>query len=217
MGKKDPRVDAYIAKSAAFARPILVHIRSVVHAACPAVEETLKWGMPSFMYKGILCGMAGFKEHCAFGFWKGSLILDAKGRRVDEAMGQLGRIAKLSDLPSARLMTRYIKKAAALNDQGVKVHRRPTPPRKPPVTPVDLKTALARNKRARTTFEGFSPSHRRDYVEWITEAKGEDTRRRRLATAIEWMSEGKSRNWKYERRQVLARDLRASETKRTIS
>jgi uncharacterized protein YdeI (YjbR/CyaY-like superfamily) len=201
MGKKDPRVDAYIAKSADFAKPILRHLRSLVHKACPDVEETLKWGMPSFLHEGILCGIAAFKEHCAFGFWKGSLILDEDGNRVDEAMGQFGRITKLSDLPGDKVLLGYIKKAARLNDEGVKVPGRGKPkPRKPVAVPPDLRAALAKTRKASAAFEGFSYTNKKEYVDWITEARTEETRKRRLATAVEWMSEGKIRNWKYVRR-----------------
>jgi uncharacterized protein YdeI (YjbR/CyaY-like superfamily) len=199
MGTRDPRVDAYIARSAEFARPVLTHLREVVHAACPAVEETLKWSMPSFTYKGLLCGMAAFKAHCTFGFWKGALIVDRDGRRVDDAMGQFGRIAAVSDLPPTRVLARYVKKAMRLNDEGVQPARARPGSRKPLPVPGDLKAALARHRKARAAFLGFSPSQRREYIEWITEAKGEDTRRRRLGTAIEWMAEGKPRNWKYQK------------------
>ena len=197
MGKKDPRVDAYIASRGAFARPILRHLRQLVHAACPAVEETIKWGMPAFYYHGPLCGMAGFKAHATFGFWKGKLIVDAKGVDLDTAMGQFGRITSLAELPASRVITGYVKRAMALNESGVKVKRvvRPRPPL--PVPPA-FAAALARNKRARATFDAFSPSCRREYVEWISEAKREDTRTTRIATSIKWLSEGKKRNWKYE-------------------
>lgn len=197
MGSRDPRIDAYIARSAEFARPILTHIRSVVHGACPEVEETLKWSMPAFMYHGILCGMAAFKHHCTLGFWKGSLILDAKGQRADEAMGQFGRITMLSDLPSKRVLAGYVKQAMRLNEEGTAVKRAPRRPKPPPRVPVVLKRALDKNRKARETFEEFSPSHKRDYVEWITEARTEETRQRRLAQAITWMAQGKPRNWKY--------------------
>jgi uncharacterized protein YdeI (YjbR/CyaY-like superfamily) len=199
MGTKDPRIDAYIAKSAPFARPILTHLRTVIHSACPEVEETLKWSMPSFLYKGILCGMAGFKQHVGFGFWKGSLILDAAGNQADEAMGHFGRITSVSQLPSKKILTGYIRQAMALNDQGIKARSKPRAKKKPIPVPADLKAALAKNARARATFEGFSPSNRREYLEWITEARGEDTRKRRLATTIQWLAAGKTRNWKYER------------------
>ena len=124
MGTRDPRIDAYIAKSADFARPILTHLREVVHAACPEVEETLKWGTPYFTYKGMLCGMAAFKHHCAFSFWKGSLIVGGQGEGVERAMGQFGRITKISDLSSKRILTGYIESAMRLNEQGVKAPTR---------------------------------------------------------------------------------------------
>jgi uncharacterized protein YdeI (YjbR/CyaY-like superfamily) len=196
MPARDPRVDAYIARSAAFARPILRRLRAVVHEACPQAEETLKWSMPAFLYKGMLCSMAAFQHHCVFGFWKGSLVLDRDGHRMDEAMGQFGRITRLSDLPARRILIGYVHKAAKLNDEGIRPVRSKSP-RKALRVPTDLKAALLRSKRALAAFEAMSPSHRREYVEWVTEAKREETRRRRLAAAIEWMAEGKTRNWKY--------------------
>jgi len=198
MGKRDARVDAYIAKSAEFARPILGHIRELVHSACPEVEEAMKWSSPHFLYKGMLCHMAAFKEHCAFGFWKGSLIVGSNDGAAEKAMGQFGRITKLSDLPSKKMLAGYIREAMKLNDDGVKSPTR-SKPREPRevVVPDDLAKALQKNKKAGVTFEKFSPSHKREYIEWITEAKTETTRSRRLETAIEWMTEGKSRNWKY--------------------
>ena len=199
MGTRDPRIDAYIAKSADFARPILTHLREVVHAACPEVEETLKWGTPYFTYKGMLCGMAAFKHHCAFSFWKGSLIVGGQGEGVERAMGRFGRITKISDLPSKRILTGYIESAVRLNEQGVKAPTR-SRSQEPLAVPDDLAVALERNRKARVTFESLSPSHKREYLEWITEAKGDDTRRRRLATAVEWMAKGKPRNWKYMKR-----------------
>jgi len=198
MGKRDPRVDAYIDRAAAFARPILSHLRAVVHGACPEVEETLKWGFPHFQYRGVLCSFAAFKGHCAFGFWKGKLVLG--GAASDAAMGQFGRIAAVSDLPAKAALAKLVRKAAALNEQGVaRSPSRKRPPRPAPRVPPDLAAALKRNQKAASTFEGFTPSNRRDYVEWITEAKGEETRRRRLTTAIEWMAKGKPRNWRYAR------------------
>ena len=200
MGKKDLRVDAYIARAPDFAKPILIHVRKVVHGACPEVEETLKWGVPSFTHNGLLCGMAAFKQYCALSFWKGALITDRKGNRADEAWGDGGRLRSMSDLPSARVLAGYVKKAAALNENGVKVPK-PKPKPKPAIAmPPAFRAALNKSAKARAAFERMSPSHKREYLEWITEAKGEDTRRRRIATAIEWMAEGKSRNWKYERK-----------------
>jgi uncharacterized protein YdeI (YjbR/CyaY-like superfamily) len=198
MGKRDPRVDAYIQKAAPFAQPILREFRDIVHGACPGVEETMKWSFPHFDYKGVMCSMAAFKAHAAFGFWKGSLVTG--GPRQEDAMGHFGRIAKRSDLPSKAVLAGYVKKAAALNDAGVKVARAPRSAPKPVKVPADLTAALAGNKKARAGFDALSPSHRREYIEWITEAKAEATRARRLAQAVEWMAEGKSRNWKYEKR-----------------
>jgi uncharacterized protein YdeI (YjbR/CyaY-like superfamily) len=193
MGKKDPRVDAYIAKSADFARPILKRMRDLVHKGCPGVEETIKWGMPAFDYHGFLGGMAAFKAHCAFNLWKGSLL----GADNSDAMGQFGRIASVSDLPKDSILVGYVREAARLNAEGVKAPRQPKAPKKPLSTPPDLASALKKNAKAKATFEGFSPSHRREYIEWITEAKTEETRGKRLGTAIEWMAEGKPRMWKY--------------------
>jgi uncharacterized protein YdeI (YjbR/CyaY-like superfamily) len=201
MGKKDPRVDAYIEKSADFARPILKHLRKLVHKADPDVEETLKWGMPSFMHDGIVCGMAAFKQHCALGFWKGKLILGRDGRRVDESMGHFGRITTLKGLPADKLLIGYIKKAVKLNQQGVKVPGREKKPAKPLPVPAYFRAELNRNKKALAAFKAFSPSHRNEYVEWVAEAKQEATRDKRLATAIEWLAKGRSRNWKYEKRK----------------
>jgi len=198
MGKKDARVDAYIEQSAEFARPILKHLRAVVHEACPECEETLKWRHPHFMYKGMLAGMASFKEHCALNFWKGSLVVDAGARSAD-AMGQLGRLTAISDLPPKATLLKWVRHAAALNDDGVTVKREPAA-KKPITVPADLSAALKKNKKAQAAFAAFSPSKQRDYLEWLTDAKSDDTRRRRLATAVEWISEGKSRHWKYETR-----------------
>jgi uncharacterized protein YdeI (YjbR/CyaY-like superfamily) len=194
MNRKDPLIDQYIARSAEFARPILTHIRAVVHEACPEVEETMKWSFPHFDYKGMMCSMAAFKEHCAFGFWKASLILDSTNA---DAMGQFGRITKVSDLPSKRQMREYIKKAMLLNDTGAAIRRERSAAKKEIAPPADFLAALKKNTKAQTTFDAFSPSHRREYLEWITEAKGEDTRKRRMDQAIEWLAQGKPRNWKY--------------------
>jgi uncharacterized protein YdeI (YjbR/CyaY-like superfamily) len=194
MGRKDPRIDAYIAKSPDFARPILKHLRDLVHKGCRDVEETVKWSAPHFDYHGgPLAGMASFKAHCAFGFWKGSLIVPGNS----DAMGQFGRITSLSDLPSDKVLIGYVQKAARLNEEGVKVPRPLKHEKKEIPMPSDLAAALKKSAKARATFEGFRPSYKREYLEWITEAKTEETRRKRLDTAIEWMAEGKPRNWKY--------------------
>jgi uncharacterized protein YdeI (YjbR/CyaY-like superfamily) len=194
----DPRIDAYIAKSADFAKPILTHIREVVHSTCPEGQETMKWSFPHFLYKGMLCSMAAFKEHCALGFWKGDLVFGKEASA--EAMGHFGRIKSLADLPSAKKLAGYIKKAMELNEQGVKLPARTrSKEREPLVVPPDLKTALAKNKKAQTAFEDFSYSHKKEYIEWITEAKRPETRTERVKTTVKWLSEGKSRNWKYEK------------------
>jgi uncharacterized protein YdeI (YjbR/CyaY-like superfamily) len=199
MAAKDPRIDAYIARSPDFAKPILKHLRKLVHSGCPKVEETMKWSSPYFMHKGMLCNMASFKHHCVFGFWKGKLIFkkDAEGVKR-EAMGHFGRITSLADLPSDRVLLGYIREAAKVNEQGVKLPSKPKPkPKKELIVPDDLQAALGRNKKASTTFDGFSYSHKKEYVEWITEAKRDETRAQRLETAVCWMAEGKPRHWKY--------------------
>jgi len=199
--KKDKRVDAYIAKSQPFAQPILIHFRKVVHTACPEGEETIKWGFPHFDYKGIMCAIAAFKKHCAIGFWKGSRLVDTGDHLQQlnrDAMGHLGRITSLADLPPDKVLSGFIKQAMKLNDDGVKVHVRPKNKVKEPlVVPAFLKAALKKNKKASATFENFAYSHKKEYIEWLNEAKTDETRDKRLATALEWMAEGKSRNWKY--------------------
>jgi uncharacterized protein YdeI (YjbR/CyaY-like superfamily) len=201
MARRDPRITAYIAKSAPFARPILRHIRALVHAACPDVEEAIKWGMPHFGYRGgMMCQMAAFKEHCAFGFWKAALILGSEGESAEKAMGQFGRLTSVGDLPPQRVLTGYIHQAMKLHEAGAREPRPARRPRPPVRTPADLAGALRKNTRARATYEQFSPSHRREYVEWITGARGADTRARRIATAVEWMAEGRPQNWKYLKR-----------------
>ena len=201
MGKRDPRVDEYIAKAQPFARPILKHIRQLVHEVCPGAEETLKWKLPTFMYEEeMLLGMAAFKEHAVLGFWKASLILDKEGRKLeDDAMGQFGCLRSVKDLPPKRDLTRYIRKAMELNEQGIKVKRAKTVEgRTPSKVPAELVAALKKSRKAAQTWDGFPPSCRREYIDWIIEAKRDATRQKRLATTIEWLEEGKRRNWKYD-------------------
>lgn len=201
MSQKDAQIDLYISKSAEFAKPILVHLRKLVHTACPDVEEKMKWSFPHFDYKGMMCSMASFKQHCAFSFWKAPLMKDKTLVRNDEsesAMGHYGKITSLKNLPSDKKIIAHIKDAMMLNEVGIK----PSPKKviaakKEAVIPDFFLKQLKKNKNAFTTFENFSPSHKREYVEWITEAKTEGTKNRRMETAIEWMSEGKPRNWKY--------------------
>ncbi|MEO6035029.1 MAG: YdeI/OmpD-associated family protein [Verrucomicrobiota bacterium] len=201
MPKVDSRVDTYIAGSAEFAQPILRRLRKLVHAACPDVEEAIKWQFPTFSHKGMLCSMAAFKAHCTFGFWKHNLMVgkdSASLQKADEAMGLLGRITSLSDLPPDELLLSHISKAVRLNELGIKVPRTIKPRQKVKlIIPPLLMGALKKDKKAAKNFENLSPSHQREYVEWISEAKREETRAKRLATTLAWLSEGKSLNWKY--------------------
>ena len=199
MGSRDPRIDTYIAKAAPFAQPILQRIREVVHEACPEVEETMKWSMPTFVYAGgILAGMAAFKQHASFGYWKHALVMGEDAQR--DGMGSYGKMATLKDVPSKRRLVADIRRAMQLNEAGVKTPgpRKTAAPKPPVEAPPELAAALAKNRKARATFEAFAPSHRREYVEWITGARRDETRARRLAQAIEWLAEGKRRHWKYE-------------------
>jgi uncharacterized protein YdeI (YjbR/CyaY-like superfamily) len=195
MGKRDARVDAYIKKSAEFAKPILNHFRDLVHAACPDVEESIKWQMPHFLYHGMLCGMAAFKAHCRIIFWKGAILFPD---RHEKGMAHFGEITSLAGLPSDTKLTGYINQAARLNDSGVKVERPARSARKKKVVvPKDFQAALRENKKASAVFENFSPSHQREYAEWISDAKREKTRQKRLKQALQWIATGKPRNWKY--------------------
>ncbi len=195
--KTDPRIDAYIARKADFARPILDHLRAAVHAACPDCEETLKWSSPTFMYRGeILAGMAAFKAHATFGFWKGSLVVGESEEQLS-AMGQFGRLTSVDDLPRAEILAELIAKAMKLIEEGVKTVRNKHP-KDPFTVPQDLRAAIDARPAAAAAFEGFPPSAQRDYVEWVTEAKRDETRTKRLAQTVEWLAEGKRRNWKYE-------------------
>ncbi len=196
MPTLDPRIDDYIARSPDFAQPILAHLRALVHAACPEVEETMKWSMPHFMYKGMLCAMASFKAHCTFGFWKGALLFPGIEK---ESMGHLGKVTSIKDLPSKKELTGFIKQAMKLNDQGVKT---PARARKTPaalVVPDYFAAALKADKAAKKVFDGGSASFRREYVTWLEEARTDATRLRRMEQAIAWLAEGKARNWKYEK------------------
>jgi hypothetical protein len=199
MGTRNPRVDAYIQKAEPFARPVLMRLREIVHRACPDVVETIKWSMPCFEHHGMLCNMASFKRHCAFGFWKGALVV-GDSPAAEEAMGHFGRIASLDDLPPEEEIAALVRRAAELNEQGVKAPRTKTRARAEIPTPDDLLDALREREDALARWEAFPPSHRREYAEWITEAKGQATRARRVATAAEWIAGGKGRNWKYERK-----------------
>lgn len=205
-GAFHPRVDAYIEKAQPFAKPILEHLRELMHKGCPDVEEAIKWSMPFFVYKGaILANMAAFKKHCSFGFWGKEIqasVRDA-GAATGHFMGEDGRITSLKDLPSDKQMLRWIRQAAADVDSGEYTSpmagRAEKAAKKPePKTPPEFAAALKKNKKAAAAFDAFSPSCKREYIEWIAEAKRDETRGKRIATAIEWIAEGKQRNWKYQ-------------------
>lgn len=202
MQSNNKTIDAYIDKSQDFAKPILRHLRSLVHKACPMTEEKMKWSFPHFDYKGeMMCSMASFKQHCAFGFWKASLmknseeLLSAAGKT---AMGELGRITSIEDLPNDKELISGIKEAMKLNDEGIKIKAKPVISKEEIVMPGYFTKALTKNKKAKEVFGQFSASHKREYLEWFAEAKKEETRNRRVETALEWIAENKSKNWKYK-------------------
>lgn len=203
MPSSDPRIDAYIEKAQPFAQPILKHLRQLVHKACPPVEETMKWSFPHFDYKGeMMCSMASFKQHAVFGFWKAALMQDPVLKETaasEVAMGHLGKITSLKDLPPDKQIIAWIKEAMDLNDRGVKVEKKPVV-KKEVAIPAFITAALQKNKAAWKVWDAFAPSHRKEYVQWITEAKTEATRDKRLQQTIEWVAEGKGRNWKYEKK-----------------
>ena len=200
MGTRNPKVDAYIQKSAPFAQPVLTYLRDLVHETCPDVEEEIKWSFPNFMYKGMFCGMAAFKAHCAFNFWKGSLIAGLQETKDKDGMGGFGRITSIDDLPPKKKLIGFLREAKRLNDEGIRKEKpKGTKEKKELVVPPFILAAVKKNKKAFANFEASSYSHRKEYVEWITEAKTEETRNRRMETAVAWLAEGKSRNWKYER------------------
>jgi uncharacterized protein YdeI (YjbR/CyaY-like superfamily) len=203
----NPKVDAYLAKARPFAQPILTHLRSLVHKACPEVEETIKWSRPFFEYRGaILCNISAFKEHCSFGFWGEEIgaVLREVGALQADGMGTLGRIASLKHLPSDRQMLAWLRQAATFVDTGqytspIAARRKVVKAPKPAVeAPTEFTAALKKDKKAAAVFASFSPSCKREYLEWIADAKRDETRKKRIATAIEWIAEGKQRNWKYQ-------------------
>lgn len=195
MPSHDPRIDAYIERAEPFARPILHHVRALVHEACPGVEETIKWGMPAFVHAGrLLGGMAAFKRHASFGFRQHALVVGEAGERI--GMGSFGKLASVGDLPPRRTLLALVRKAARLNEAAVKAAPAPRRARLPLPPPDDLLAALREAPAALATFEAFSPSHRREYVQWVLEARREETRRRRIAEAVAWLGEGKPRNGK---------------------
>lgn len=193
MSKKDPRIDAYIANSADFAKPILNRLRKLIHALCPLAEETIKWQSPFYLYKGILMATPAFKKHCAVIFWKGKLFLPEAEKR------KLRRLVSISELPGDTILTGYIRQAVELNEAGVKNPALSKPKTKTPVAVPDyFLAALRKNKKALAAFEAFPPNHKREYIQWITEAKREETRVRRIQTAIKQIAKKKPHNWKYQ-------------------
>ena len=204
MAKTDPKIDAYISKSEPFAKLILNHLRLLVYKTCPEAMEKIKWSFPHFDYKGeMMCSMAAFKQHMAFGFWKAALMKDPvlkETAKSEVAMGHLGRITSIKDLPSDKKMIAWIKEAMKLNEQGIKVAKPKPTGKKELIVPDYFTKALAKNKKAKQVFDASSYSYKKEYVMWITEAKTEETRNSRMATALEWIAEGKIRNWKYERK-----------------
>ncbi|HBE82004.1 MAG: YdeI/OmpD-associated family protein [Blastocatellia bacterium] len=199
MPNVDPRIDAYIEKSADFAKPILTHIRKLVHKACPDIEETMKWSMPHFDLKGPVCNMAAFKQHCAFGFWKQQMLKHPSIDSDRNTLSSFGKITSLKDLPKDKVIIDLIHQAIELNEKGIKAPQKKPSEKKELVVPDVLEKALKKNIKARAVFENFSYSHRKEYIEWINDAKTDATREKRLGTTIEWLTEGKSRNWKYEK------------------
>jgi len=204
MATKNKAIDTYISKSQDFAKPILSHLRDLVHITCPDVEEKMKWSFPHFDYKGeMMCSMAAFKQHAVFGFWKAALMKDPsllETAKSEVAMGHLGRITSLKELPADKKIIAWIKEAMELNDKGIKLPSKPKATDKKEITvPEYFEKVLVKNKKASATFNAFSYSHKKEYIEWVTEAKTEETRNKRMVQAIEMMAEGKSRNWKYAR------------------
>ena len=199
-GRDDARFEAKIKAAEPFAQPILRHLRALVHEACPGVRETVKWGHLCFEREAIICMIGAFRQHCAFRFWHGGMraVLAEDGVTELSAMSSFGRITRVADLPSDRKMLGYLRHAVALAESGVPARRR-RPTRVKPETkvPAELAAALKANPVAAATFAKLSPGGRRDYVDWIGEAKREATRSNRLATTVAWLAEGKARDWKY--------------------
>ena len=200
----NPKVDAYIAKSQPFAQPILSHIRELAHKACPDVEETIKGSMPFFELRGVVLGhMAAFKQHCAVGFWGPEMhaILREDGLLSENGMGSLGKVTSLKELPSDKKLLSYYRQAAGFVASGQRtksIARIKKPPKPAPEVPAELSAALKKNKAAAKMFAGLSASCQREYVDWIVEAKRPETKEKRVAQSVQWIAEGKQRNWKYQ-------------------
>jgi len=205
MTKFNSKVDGYVAGSADFAKPVLAYWRQLIHDNCPDVEEAIKWGIPHFDYKGdFMCVMAAYKNHCSFTFLKGELMTDPRlkaGTDLKPIQRFLGKISKIEDLPPEEEFTAMLKEAMQLNEKGVKVRKEKPEPDKPKVleTPDYLLAALTANPNAKEVFESGSNSFRKEYIVWITDAKTDETRQKRISEALEWLAEGKSRFWKHKK------------------
>lgn len=195
----DPRIDAYIENAPSFAQPVMRKLRKLIHTACPAVTENMKWSTPSFEYKGLFCGFGAYKNYCMFGFWKASLMNDPYGLlKENGVMGNFGKITSLEDLPEDKVIMFYLIEGMRLNDEGIALPKKPKPANKEPlVVLIGLQKALKKNKAAQIIFEQFSYSNKKEYAAWIADAKTDETRQKRIEQAIEWIAEGKVRNWKY--------------------
>ena len=196
MKNANPQVDAYIAKAAPFAQPIIRKLRALFHKACPDIEEKIKWGAPSFEHKGMVGGVAAFKNHASFGFWRQDALPDPLSLFRGSGFVASGKITDVSQLPPDKVLLTYIRNAVKLNEKGPPP-RKKGKPKPPPKVPPDFLAALRKNRKAMATFDSFPLSQKREYIDWITEAKRPETRKTRLATSIQWLSEGKRRNWKY--------------------
>ena len=194
---RDSRIDAYIERSQPFAKPVLQHVRERVHAAVPEAEETMKWSSPAYTLGGkILLMTAAFKQHAALNFWRGQ---ELRGEQANaDAMGQFGKITSLADLPPDGELDRLIREAAELTQSAPAPRKTKHAPKLPPEMHPEFAAALAKSPKAKAALDGFPPSAQRDYLEWISEAKQDSTRAKRIATAVEWLSEGKRRHWRYE-------------------
>lgn len=205
MSNRDTRIDDYISNAGAFAQPILIHIRELIHITIPEIQETIKWGMPSFDYKGALCNFASFKAHCSFGFWKPTLINDPTGLLQNnaanggEAMGNMGRLTSIQDLPSDAIFMDWLLQAKRLNDQGISIKKGPRKETPNLSLPECMISAFSENNKAKVQFEGFSQACQNEYIIWISEAKREETKMKRLEIALVDIELGRKRNWQYQK------------------
>ena len=163
----------------------------------PEAEETIKWSMPAYTVGGkIVLITAAFKAHMALNFWRGQ-ELESSHASVG-TMGQFGRIKDIDELPADPELDQLIREAADLSKNAPAPRKSKSAPKPPSDLHPDFAAALAKAPQAKAVLDGFPPSAQRDYLEWIADAKQDGTRQKRIATAIEWLSEGKRRNWKYE-------------------